>query len=42
MVLTVLGFLCGASVGREGPTVHVGASIMDALGRIAEFPYEYV
>lgn len=42
IALTVLGLLSGASVGREGPTVHVGASIMDALGRIAHFPYDYV
>lgn len=42
LALTVLALLCGASVGREGPTVHVGASIMDALGRVVHFPYEYV
>lgn len=28
IVTTVLGLLCGASIGREGPTVQVGASIM--------------
>jgi H+/Cl- antiporter ClcA len=28
IVLTVLGLLTGASVGREGPTVQVGAGIM--------------
>ncbi|NPD70213.1 chloride channel protein [Lichenicola cladoniae] len=33
MLLTVLGILSGASIGREGPTVQVGASIMHALGR---------
>lgn len=33
MLLTVLALLGGASVGREGPTVHVGAGIMQALGR---------
>src|SRR3569623_2917769 len=33
--LTLLGLLCGASVGREGPTVQVGASIMFALGRFS-------
>jgi H+/Cl- antiporter ClcA len=33
--LTVLGLLCGASAGREGPTVQVGASIMFALGRLS-------
>jgi len=30
---TVFGLLCGASIGREGPTVQVGASIMLAVGR---------
>jgi len=35
IVLTLLGLLCGASVGREGPTVQVGASIMFALGRLS-------
>jgi H+/Cl- antiporter ClcA len=42
IALTVIGLLSGASIGREGPTVHVGASIMDALGRYAHFPYDYV
>ena len=42
IALTVLGLLSGASVGREGPTVHVGASIMDAMGRLANFPYDYI
>ncbi len=35
IVLTLLGLLCGASVGREGPTVQVGASIMFGLGRLS-------
>jgi H+/Cl- antiporter ClcA len=35
VLLTVLGLLCGASVGREGPTVQVGASIMFAVGRFS-------
>jgi H+/Cl- antiporter ClcA len=35
VLLTLLGLLCGASAGREGPTVQVGASIMFALGRLS-------
>ncbi|MGJ4996864.1 chloride channel protein [Bradyrhizobium sp. HKCCYLS3077] len=35
VLLTLLGLLCGGSVGREGPTVQVGASIMFALGRLS-------
>ncbi len=38
IVLTLLGLFAGASVGREGPTVQVGASIMLALGRWVRFP----
>ncbi|MBS0533166.1 MAG: chloride channel protein [Proteobacteria bacterium] len=32
ILLTLLGLLCGASSGREGPTVQVGASIMFTVG----------
>jgi len=35
ILLTLLGLLCGASAGREGPTVQVGASIMFASGRFS-------
>jgi chloride channel protein, CIC family len=35
IVLTLFGLLCGASIGREGPTVQVGASIMFAIGRVS-------
>ena len=40
VVLTLLGLACGASIGREGPTVQVGASIMHALGRVLRLPRE--
>ena len=35
VLLLLLGLACGASVGREGPTVQVGAAIMFALGRLS-------
>src|SRR5690242_1724378 len=33
MALTLAGLLAGASIGREGPTVHVGAGLLYSLGR---------
>lgn len=35
ILLTLFGLLCGASIGREGPTVQVGASIMFAAGKLS-------
>lgn len=32
--LTVVGLLCGASVGREGPTVQIGAGLMLQVSRL--------
>ena len=34
IALTLFGLLCGASIGREGPTVQVGASIMLQAARL--------
>jgi len=33
VILAGLALLCGASIGREGPTVHVGAVIVHSIGR---------
>jgi chloride channel protein, CIC family len=38
IVLTLLGLASGASIGREGPTVQVGAAIMHALGSLLRLP----
>ena len=37
IVVMSIGLLCGASTGREGPTVQVGAAIMFAMGRFAPY-----
>ena len=37
ILLTLVGLSCGASIGREGPTVQVGAAIMHSLGRLVRF-----
>lgn len=37
VALTILGLMCGASIGREGPTVQIGAAMMlqsARLGRV--------
>lgn len=39
VALTLLGLLCGASIGREGPTVQVGASVMQWLGNWMRLPH---
>jgi len=33
MLITILGLGVGASIGREGPTVHVAAGLMNFIGR---------
>jgi len=40
IALTLLGLLSGASIGREGPTVQIAASIMYSLDRFSSFPHE--
>lgn len=37
IMLTLIGLCCGASIGREGPMVQVGATIMHSLGRLVRF-----
>jgi H+/Cl- antiporter ClcA len=37
ILVALLGLASGASLGREGPTVQVGASIMHSLRRFARF-----
>ncbi|WP_395946663.1 chloride channel protein [Caedibacter taeniospiralis] len=39
-MLTALGFLSGASIGREGPTIQLSASVMHFLGRMEKFNRE--
>lgn len=36
--LTVAGMASGATIGREGPTVQVGAAVMYSLGRLGRAP----
>jgi len=38
ILIALLALAGGASIGREGPTVQVGASIMHSLRRYARFP----
>ena len=42
ILLTLGGLAVGASIGREGPSVHIGASIMYSLGKVARFPAHYM
>ncbi len=37
ILLTLVGLSCGASIGREGPTVQVGAAIMHSMRRVVKF-----
>jgi H+/Cl- antiporter ClcA len=40
VLLTVVGLACGASIGREGPTVQISATIMHTIGRVLRLPRE--
>ena len=37
IVVTLFGLVAGAAIGREGPTVQIGASIMHAFGKFVRF-----
>lgn len=38
IILTISGLFVGGSVGREGPTVQIGACLMHGFGKLARFP----
>ena len=42
IVLVLMGLLAGGSIGREGPSVHIGASVMYSIGRLVRFPPHYM
>jgi H+/Cl- antiporter ClcA len=41
VLMAVLALCSGASLGREGPTVHLGAAIMHSLGKYTHLPTRY-
>ncbi|HET7649695.1 MAG TPA: chloride channel protein [Gammaproteobacteria bacterium] len=42
ILVALMAFVSGASIGREGPTVHIGASLMYSSGRFTRFPPHYI
>ncbi|ASK35170.1 voltage-gated chloride channel [Alcanivorax sp. N3-2A] len=40
--LTCLGLMCGASIGREGPSVQMGAAMMYSVGQMGRLHQKYV
>lgn len=40
-LFTALSIGCGASVGREGPVVHIGASVGSSISKLIKLPGEW-
>lgn len=38
VLLTIVAFACGASIGKEGPTVQIGCSVMNIVGGLGLKP----